>query len=360
MPVPLEGRSLDDVLEDAPDVPVKVRFRERPVPDGRDDPFNLNGVARLHKVIACPDRGRSIILVAPVSHYHPVKPPFVPEEPGKKVRALLGILTVQFIVGRHHSPRRRLLHGYLEILEIDLPQCPFPDQRVVLVAVGLLVVEREMLDRGPDAVGLHSPDIRSGHFSGEQRILGEILVVTSVERIAVYVLARGQEHVHPVFESLVADGGGSLLDKRKVPGRSQEGSYRKSRGIESIARAFPGGIDAKAGRAVREDSCRDSEPLYLSGGAGCAADKVGNAGGNAAGGDCPSSANAQRGLLFERHGLDDLVNIVGRKFGLCSHSGRQRHHNGYSEEHHRAPEANQSHMNSFFCEDNDSSLVIID
>ena len=348
MPVSLEGRGLHDILEDALHVPVEVSLRKRSVTHGSGDPFPLRSISGLHKVIARPDSGGGIVLVSPVGHHHPVESPLVPKDRGKKLPALLGILPVQFVVGRHHCPGRRLLDGYLEVLQIDLPEGSLPDEGVILVAVGLLVVEGEMLYRSTHAVGLHSPNIRCSHLSREKRILGEILVITAVERIAVDVLARGQEHVYTIFQGLITDRCGRLLDQRKVPGRGQEGPYRESRGIESIAGPFPGRIDAQAGRAVRENRRRDAEPLYLAGGPGGTPHEVGDAGGDSAGGDGPSPAYAERDLLFESHGLDDFVNVVGGELRLCAHCRRQCRHDGDSKEDKASPEANRSHICSFF------------
>ncbi len=109
------------------------------------------------------------------------------------------------------------LHGYLEVLEVDFPQGPFTYDGVILVAVGLLVVEGIMLYRSSDSVRLHTSYIGCGHLPGKQRILREILVVTSVEGIAVNVLSRSQEHVHAVFKYFIAERRRHLFDKGSVP-----------------------------------------------------------------------------------------------------------------------------------------------
>jgi hypothetical protein len=59
--------------------------------------------------------------------------------------------------------------------QIDLVQRPLADDRVVcrVVAVGLLVVDREVLDLRHLALALDASDLGYGHRGVEKRVLGK-------------------------------------------------------------------------------------------------------------------------------------------------------------------------------------------
>ena len=123
----------------------------------------------------------------PVGHDVAFEAPLVPEYLGQEPGILGSVDTVDPVVGTHNGPGLGLLYGDLKGGEVDLTKRP-------LVRVGggahtavLLVVGGEVLDGGTHIFGLDTLDIGGGHFTGEIRILGEILEVSAAQRAALDV-----------------------------------------------------------------------------------------------------------------------------------------------------------------------------
>jgi hypothetical protein len=60
-------------------------------------------------------------------------------------------------------------HGHLERQQIQLVKHAAIDARLQLHAIGLLLVGREVLRHGDDALGLHGLDLVDRHGPGEER-----------------------------------------------------------------------------------------------------------------------------------------------------------------------------------------------
>ena len=310
MGILLERGRLYNVFQDTADIPVEVRLAEGTVSDGCQDPFLFGEVSRFHQIIPGLDSFRRIRLVPPVRHHDAVEAPFIAQDAGQQVIALLGILPVDLVVRRHDRPRLRFFDRNLEILEIEFPQGALADQGVIFITVGLLVVQGEMLDGSSDAIGLDAPYIGCAHLARKQRILGEILVIASVQWIPVQVLPGSQQYIYTILKHLIPNRFRRLLHKFEVPGRSQQRTDRESRRIVRIRVSFPCRIDAQSGRTVGQDGIRDAETLDLTGAPRCALHQVRNAGRNPAGRHRPATADAERNLFIQGHGFEHSVNVV--------------------------------------------------
>lgn len=66
-----------------------------------------------------------------------------------------------------------------------------------MVAVPLLVVAREVFDRGHHALRLHAPDVLHGDLSREAGIFAEIFEIPAAEGRAVDVHAGAEQDVDP-------------------------------------------------------------------------------------------------------------------------------------------------------------------
>ena len=168
------------------------------------------------EVISCGDLPCSVLLGPPVGHHESVESPFSPKDVREDELVLGSEDSVDFVVGRHYGPGMGFLHRDLESLEVDFAESPFGKVCVDTVAVSLLVVDREVLDRCSDSVALDSVDVGGGYLSGQNGILGEIFEVTSAKGIAVDVHCGGEEHVNAVFLHLVAHRAGDFSDKFRI------------------------------------------------------------------------------------------------------------------------------------------------
>ena len=114
----------------------------------------------------------------------------------------------------------------LEPLQVDLPQRPFAQDAVGVIAVILLVVAGEMLDGGiGPLVGLHAFDHRGGDLPAQQRVLAVIFKVPPAQRIAVDVQRRRQPVSDVEFIHLHGDGLADPLAELRVPGLCHAGAH---------------------------------------------------------------------------------------------------------------------------------------
>ena len=257
--VAVEGRGPEDVFQDALYVAVKVFYRKGAVFEGLVEGFHLFLVARHQQVVACLEHGYGVGPSVPVAHHHPVEAPVAAKPVFEKPLAFRRHGAVDAVVGRHYSPGLAFLDGYLEGLQVDLFHCPFAHARIVAGAVGLLVVEGEVLDRHADAVALQAADFCSAHFACQQRIFAQILEVAAAERVAHYVGCGREQHVGAVMQCLIAYCGSHFLHKGGVPGGAHQHLHGEMRAVEGAFGADPGGIYPEAGRAVRQRGGGDAQ-----------------------------------------------------------------------------------------------------
>ena len=179
------------------------------------------------------------VLPAPVRLEKALEAPLVAQYPRLEVLVLGRPESVDLVVGRHHAEDPRLLHGRAERGEVYLVERPQVAVRVHRVAVPLLVVEAEVLDRRGDVVALHAPDHRHAHPRGEARVLAEVLPVASVERRARDVYAGAEQLVHPAVAHLRAEHLSVEPRHLRVPGGREGGERRKLRVLAPWARVAP-------------------------------------------------------------------------------------------------------------------------
>ncbi len=167
-----------------------------------------------------------------------------------------------------------------------------------------------MLDGSAHAVALDTPDIGRSHLAGEERVLGEILEVTSAERVAVDVHTRGEENVHAVFKHFVTHRLGHVLHEGDVPGTGEQGSHRETGAVVGVAVTLTGRLDAQAGGAVGQDGAGNAQAFDRTGVARRAGDLPGNAGSNSVHDGGPGATHEQGGLFLQGHRLQDFFDVV--------------------------------------------------
>lgn len=79
------------------------------------------------------------------------------------------------------------------------------DDRVQPVPIGFVAVQREVFRRRNDTLLLNPDDRLRGHRGTQQRVLGKVLEVAAVTRVARQIDCAGQLHVEPATARLPAD-----------------------------------------------------------------------------------------------------------------------------------------------------------
>ena len=204
--------------------------------------------------------GGRAVRAEPVGHHEPVEAPLAPQQVGEQAGVLAAVPAVDAVVGRHDRPDARPAHGSLEGRQVDLAPGALVDGDVDLHAVGLLVVEREVLDRAADPPALHALDERHGDLGRQVGVLGVALEVPAAERVAVDVHGGRQQHAGTLGPGLVAEQAADAADQRAVPRRRQGGTAgqrrrARARELRAPRPARPVG-DADAGEAQPIDADR--------------------------------------------------------------------------------------------------------
>ena len=190
----------------------------------------------------------------PVGHEGAGPAPLAAQDGGVEVVVVVVPEAVDLVVAAHDVVGPADLHADLERPEVDLAEGAFGAARIVVVAVGLLVVQREVLRHGGRAGGLDAARHGRRHQPGEERVFGEILEVASAERVAVDVHAGAEDAVDAVQLHLLADLVIHRFDQLVVPCAGEQGADRQERGVRGEAQ--PGG--AVAGRDGRHALVADA------------------------------------------------------------------------------------------------------
>src|SRR5215471_17113352 len=95
-----------------------------------------------------------------------------------------GVLAVDLVVTAHDRAGLRALDRDLEREQVALPVRSRVDYRVEPVAVGLVAVERVVLERRDDALALDTVDGLGAEDGAEPGIFGVVLEVPAVAHVA--------------------------------------------------------------------------------------------------------------------------------------------------------------------------------
>ena len=117
------------------------------------------------------------------------------------------------------------------------------DDRIEPMAVGLVAVEREVLERRDDALALDAIDGLGAEDRGVVRIFGLILEVSAVAHVAGEIDAAGQHHVEALEPRLAGDGRAPVAGELGIEARADDDGRRERRGA-LVVRPVAGVRDA--------------------------------------------------------------------------------------------------------------------
>src|SRR5262245_52654749 len=101
------------------------------------------------------------------------------------------------------------------------------DDRVEPVAVGLVAVEREVLERRDDALALDAVDGLGAEDGAEPGVFGVVLEVPPVAYVAGEVDAGGQHDVEAAEPRLPGDGRAPVARERGIEARADDDGRRE-------------------------------------------------------------------------------------------------------------------------------------
>ena len=194
---------------------------------------------------------------APVGHDEARIAPVAFQDLVQEPVVLAGIDSVDLVVGAHDRAGATLLDPDLESEEVRLSRRRRIDPGVEHDAVGLLIVEGEVLDRRNDVTALRPGDHCPRHEAGDQRVFGKILENAPAARIPDEVRRAAEQDVESPAPGLGADRSALAPREREVPagGQRQVGGHRRRR----VARPYvPRVGDAELGVGFLQG--RNSEP----------------------------------------------------------------------------------------------------
>ena len=222
-----------------------------------------------HYQIGAGLHARGVIVVsAPVGDHHAVKAPLIAQNLREQVVILIGIGLIDLVVAGHNGLGLALSDGNLKSSQIDFPERPLIQHGIHAHPPQFLRVCGKVLGAGGDTARLNPPDIRSRHFAGQIRVLGEILKVPAAQGAALHVQARPQYHVYVVRGSFLAQRASQLLAQFRIPGighggrRGETGRWNGGVQTQMIARAR---LLSEAVGAIGKKNGRDSQPFYFAG-----------------------------------------------------------------------------------------------
>ena len=206
------------------------------------------------------------VRAAPVRQGIALEAPVATQDFVQKMLILRTIVAVDLVVGGHHAHRPALAHGALEGLEVDLPQRPFVHLGVHAAAVGLLVVDGEMLDAGRRAPVLQALRVAHRQCSAEGGVLAQVFVGTAAHGQALDVDGRAENDVLAAQAGFDAHARAVVIGQVLGPGRREGGTRREigggielpARGLEAVGHA----LFADAEGAVGIVHVRNAEALH--------------------------------------------------------------------------------------------------
>ena len=169
------------------------------------------------EVLTCEQTENAVVLCAPVSDYHALKAEIMAEDIGKEPLVFCAVDAVEAVIHAHDSPGLRLLDGYLISGEVNLAQGSLVNNCADGHSAGLLAVDRVMLERSADTLGLNAVYKSGGHLAGKIRVLREILEVSAAQGRTLHVGSGSEQDGHLLGYALFAEELTHAVDKLGIP-----------------------------------------------------------------------------------------------------------------------------------------------
>ena len=220
--------------------------------DGRDDLSGARQARGGHLEAATgTSRLNRTVRAAPVGNNHAVETPLGAQDVGQQVLVLVGVGSVDEVVGAHDRARLGGPAHDLEARQVDLAHRALVHDGVRGHAAQLLGVDGEVLGACCRSRGLDAFDEAGGHASGEDRVLGEVLKVAPAQGRTLDVQAGAEQDVDAEAARLKAQRLSHLTGQVGVPGGGKRRRRREARGLLGFGDTQVVGIPELTAHAVR-------------------------------------------------------------------------------------------------------------
>ena len=146
-----------------------------------------------------------VVHTTPVGNYHTIVSPFSFQNIIQQIRIVAIVQAFIKVVRTHNGPRLTFLYGSLEGRQVDFVQGTVVYNDVGVMTVHFVIVQGKVLHTGGHTVLLHTLNVRYYHTCCQIGIFAHVLKITAVERRAVYVDTRSQQHIFLAVAGLFAN-----------------------------------------------------------------------------------------------------------------------------------------------------------
>ena len=172
---------------------------------------------------------------APVRHHKAGIMPVLLQHLVEQEVAAAGKGPVEVVVGAHHRAGIAALDGDLEGQQVAFARRGFGDVHADGALLGLLGVQRIMLDGGHHMLVLDAADGFARQRAGQQRVFAQIFEIAAIARLARQVDAAGQQHIQAAGARILGDGRAAVIGDLRVPAGRQRQAGGQGGGV--LARA---------------------------------------------------------------------------------------------------------------------------
>ena len=287
-----------------------MRFLQVAAPDRIDEDLvgHVTGFSGHLQVHARTDTFHPVDDGIPVRDHYALESPLLLQLAGEHVRRLSAVDALYAVVAGHYRPRLRLADSDLKGRHVDLVECPLIDVGIGPHPLGFDVVRNKVLQRCPDALGLHALDVGGAQFAGKIGVFGEVLEIPAPEGRALDVDAGAEQQVDAQRTRFDCQRGSDVTHQVHVPGGRQCRSGREAGGrqLVPVTPGIGGWSPSHSVRPVGHPDVGDIEAI----------DRLRAPG---------IPAGSQHDFFFQRHPREQVVNLVFRD-GLLD--ARLRHAGG--------------------------------
>src|SRR5690606_2504565 len=173
---------------------------------------------------------------APVGHHPALVTPCALEHLVQKMVVPAGILAIDLVVPGHDRTGLRAFDCDLEGEQVGLAVRVRVDDRVEPVTVGLVAVEREVLERRDHLLALDAVDLRGDEDGAQVGIFGEVLEVPPITRVAQQVAPAGELDIEAPYARLTGDRLAAFAHELRIEARPERRSEERRVGKECRGR----------------------------------------------------------------------------------------------------------------------------
>jgi len=155
---------------------------------------------------------------APIGNNQSGIAPFSAQNTVNQIGVFRRIAAVQSVIRRHYAKRIALADCDFKAFQVYFAQGALADYGIGLIAVILLVVAGEMLYTRRNSLRLYSTDNCGSHFSGNERVLGEIFKISSAKEIPMDIHSGSKPDAELIFSRFLRSCLRGSLRNFGIPG----------------------------------------------------------------------------------------------------------------------------------------------